>query len=491
MGRVVIALAVVATNVVGAIAVLVLTLLVIPLPDVDDEFARSGYVLAAVGYVLVAVGVGVVVGVRGQRPITEWLASGDPSTPALRADVLGAPLRLFWLQLWLWLGAALAFGLFEAQHDGERAAWVGIVVALTGMTTAAMSYLTVERLLRPTAVRAMADADPSELGHGGGVALRAVLAWATGCGIPVAGLLVLGVRTLLPSDVRLVELSVAAVVLAGTGLVIGFQAVVGAARATAAPITGVAQAMARVHEGDYGTRVPVYDGTEIGRLQLGFNDMVAGLVERERIRAAFGTYVDPAIAEHLLREGTDLAGEEVEVSMLFIDIRNFTGFAEQTPAAQVVSTINRMFERAVPIIHDHGGHVDKFVGDGLLAVFGAPQRLPNHAAAAVSAAQAIANAVDAEFRGSLSVGIGINTGTVVAGNVGGGGRFEFSVIGDPVNVAARIESTTRQTGDTILISGRTLDLLEDGSVQVEERPDVVLKGKSGAVSLFAVQPVQV
>jgi adenylate cyclase len=351
-----------------------------------------------------------------------------------------------------------------------------------------MSYLAVERLLRPTAVRAMVGADATELGRGRGVALRAVLAWATGCGIPVAGLLVLGVRTLLPSDVTLLEMSVASVVLAGTGLVIGFGAVVGAARATAAPIIGVAQAMARVHDGEYGTRVPVYDGTEIGRLQLGFNEMVAGLAEREQIRAAFGTYVDPTIAEHVLREGTDLAGEEVELSMLFVDIRDFTGFAEKTPAPQVVSTINRMFDRAVPVIHDHGGHVDKFVGDGLLAVFGAPRRLPNHAAAAVGAARAIANAVDAEFDGSLTVGIGVHTGRVVAGNVGGAGRFEFSVIGDPVNVAARIESATRQTGDTILISGRTLALLEEGSVRVEERPDVVLKGKSGAVSLFAVQP---
>jgi adenylate cyclase len=487
VGRWVIALAVVVTNMGGAVAVLVLTLLVIPLPR-GNVAALSSYVLAAGIYVVIAVTVGVVVGVRGEAPLMQWLATGGPSTPALRAKVLQAPLRLFWLQLWLWLGAALAFGLSEARHNGERAAWIGIIVALTGLTTASLSYLSVERLLRPAAVRAMVGADPDELGHGRGVALRAVLAWATGCGIPVAGLLVLGVRALLPSDVTVTQLAFATVVLTGTGLVVGSRSVVVASRATADPITGVAEAMLRVHDGDYGTRVPVYDGTEIGRLQLGFNEMVAGLAEREQIRAAFGTYVDPAIAEHLLREGTDLAGEEVELSMLFIDIRNFTGFAEQTPAAEVVSTINRMFARAVPIIRDHGGHVDKFVGDGLLAVFGAPQRLSNHAAAAVSAAQAIASAVQAEFGGSLSVGIGINTGTVVAGNVGGAGRFEFSVIGDPVNVAARIESATRQTGDTILISGRTLDLLADGSVRVEKRPDVVLKGKSGTVSLFAVQP---
>ena len=486
LSRVVIQLAVVLNNVVGAVVVVVLALLVIPLPQ-EHSVAPINYVMAAAAYLLVAVPIGVVVGVRGQAALMRWLASGRPSTPPLRAGVLRAPLRLFWLQLWLWWGAAVAFGVFDARYNGERGMWVGVIVALTGLTTASLSYLAVERLIRPAAVRAMVGADPSELGKSRGVALRAVLAWAMGCGIPVAGLFMLGARTLLPSDVTPAELAAATVVLSGIGLVIGLGSVVLAARATAAPIAGVAEAMAHVHDGDYAMRVPVYDGTEIGRLQLGFNEMVAGLAERERIRAAFGTYVDPAIAEHVLREGTDLAGEEVELSMLFVDIRNFTGFAEQTPASEVIGTINRMFEVAVPVVHDHGGHVDKFIGDGLLAVFGAPQRLPNHAAAAVSAAQAIAAVVEAEFRGELSVGIGVNTGTVVAGNVGGAGRFEFSVIGDPVNVAARIESATRQTGDTILISGRTLEVLGEAAVRVEERPDVVLKGKSGSVSLFAVQ----
>lgn len=172
--------------------------------------------------------------------------------------------------------------------------------------------------------------------------------------------------------------------------------------------------------------------------------------------------------------------------MLFIDIRNFAGFAEQTPAREVVGTINRLFARAVPLIREHGGHVDKFVGDGLLAVFGAPGRLDNHAESAVMASLDIADAVIDEFGDTLSVGIGVNTGTVVAGNVGGAGRFEFSVIGDPVNVAARIESATRQTGDTILIADRTRELLDPASVSLTERPDVELKGKSGTAALFAV-----
>src|SRR5207253_105280 len=215
----------------------------------------------------------------------------------------------------------------------------------------------------------------------------------------------------------------------------------------------------RVEEGDFDARVAVADGSEVGLLQAGFNRMAEGLAERERIREAFGTYVDREVADHILREGTSLAGEEVEVTMMFIDVRDFTGFAERSSAPEVVATLNRLFEQIVPIVHEHGGHVDKFVGDGLLAVFGAPRRQEDHADQALAAAYAIDRAVQAEFAGELSIGVGLNSGAVVAGNVGGAGRLEFSVIGDAVNVAARVEAATRKTGDAILVSEHTRRLL--------------------------------
>ncbi len=246
------------------------------------------------------------------------------------------------------------------------------------------------------------------------------------------------------------------------------------------------RALREVQRGDFDVRVPVYDGTQIGQLQLGFNAMVAGLAERERIREAFGTYVDPDVAEHILEEGTNVAGEEVEVTLMFIDVRNFTGFAERTPADKVVAAINEQFEQIVPIIHAHGGRVDKFVGDGLLAVFGAPRRQPDHAVCALRAALQIVSGVHSSH--GLELGIGLNSGTVVAGNVGGGGRFEFSVIGDAVNVAARVEAATRQTGDAILVAERTKEQLGDGAVaRLAERPGVELKGKREPVRLYAVQ----
>jgi adenylate cyclase len=238
-----------------------------------------------------------------------------------------------------------------------------------------------------------------------------------------------------------------------------------------------------VQRGELDLSVPVYDGTQIGQLQLGFNEMVVGLAERERIREAFGTYVDPDVAQHILAEGTDLAGEQVDVTVMFIDIRNFTGFAERTPAPGVVAAINQLFEQIVPIIHRHGGRVDKFVGDGLLAVFGAPRRQADHADHALAAALEITGTVSSDE--GLEIGIGLNSGPVVAGNVGGAGRLEFSVIGDVVNVAARVEAATRSTGDPILIAEQTKELLRAPHPDLVERIGVELKGKREPVRVYA------
>ncbi len=141
-------------------------------------------------------------------------------------------------------------------------------------------------------------------------------------------------------------------------------------------------------------------------------------------------------------------------------------------------------------MHDHGGHVDKYAGDGLMAVFGAPRRKEHHADDALGAALQIADAVHDEFGGSLTVGVGLNSGPVVAGNVGGAGRLEFSVIGDAVNVAARVETATRQTGDTVLLTGATLSQLTGDRGAFEPRPGVALKGKKNPVAVYAPVPAK-
>jgi adenylate cyclase len=171
--------------------------------------------------------------------------------------------------------------------------------------------------------------------------------------------------------------------------------------------------------------------------------------------------------------------------MMFLDVRGFTALSERSSPREVVGTLNQLYDLCVPVVMRHGGHANKFVGDGMLAVFGAPERHADHADRAVAAAVEIARCVHEHFRGELQVGIGVNSGRVLVGTVGGGGRLDFTVIGDAVNTAARVESATRETGDDVLVTEATRDLLTADQDGWEERPAIPLKGKSDRVRLYA------
>ncbi|MBI5106041.1 MAG: adenylate/guanylate cyclase domain-containing protein [Solirubrobacterales bacterium] len=256
-------------------------------------------------------------------------------------------------------------------------------------------------------------------------------------------------------------------------------------RSIVEPIHDLQQGTRRVAEGDLSVRVPVLGTDETGKLAGSFNQMVAGLAERERLREAFGAFVDPHLAERVLVEGTVLEGEEVEVTVLFLDIREFTAFAERSTAREVVERLNEFYEIVVPVLAAHGGHANKFIGDGLLGVFGAPDRLPGHADCALEAALEIVRCVRERYGDELRIGIGVNSGPVVAGTIGGGGRLEFTVIGDAVNTAARVEELTRDTGDDVLVTAATCGLLERAHGGFVDRGETVLKGKTERVRLHA------
>jgi class 3 adenylate cyclase len=266
------------------------------------------------------------------------------------------------------------------------------------------------------------------------------------------------------------------------GLALSQELAVLLARGITEPIARVRRALDRVAAGDLTARVPVTTSDELGQLAHDFNTMARGLEEREQMRAAFGTYMDKEVARLILSGQYPDEGVEVDVSILFCDVRGFTSYAENAPATEVIASLNGLFELIVPIVDRHGGHVDKFIGDGLLAVFGAPEAYPDHADRAVAAACAIVAATAAGS--ALSVGVGVNTGRVVAGSIGGAGRLNFSVIGDAVNVAARVEAATRQTGDDVLVTAATKRLLIAGTPMVS-RGTVVLKGKAEPVEVFA------
>jgi adenylate cyclase len=254
------------------------------------------------------------------------------------------------------------------------------------------------------------------------------------------------------------------------------------------PIRDLAAGTERVAAGNYGQRVPVVQDDDLGVLSASFNRMQAGLAERQRLQAAFGTYVDPVLASRLLEQGDDVfTGERREVTVMFVDIRDFTPFAESNSAEDTVARLNALLDIVVPTVVDAGGHVNKFLGDGALAVFGAPNELAGHADAAVNAAMVIQRLVAERFAGELRIGIGINTGQVIAGTIGGGSKLEFTLIGDTVNVAARVEQLTKITGDTILLTQQTVDALASPPADLVDRGSYALKGKSDAAPIFSIE----
>jgi adenylate cyclase len=255
------------------------------------------------------------------------------------------------------------------------------------------------------------------------------------------------------------------------------------------PIRELAEGTRRVAAGDYTRRLPVVQDDDLGALAASFNRMQAGLAERQRLHAAFGTYVDPGLAARLLEQGDDVfSGERREVTVMFVDVRDFTPYAEANTAEETVARLNALFDIVVPAVVRAGGHVNKFLGDGALAVFGAPNDLDQHADSALAAAVDIQRVVHQRFAGELRVGVGINTGVVIAGTIGSAGKLEFTLIGDAVNVAARVEQLTKTTGDALLLTQQTVDALASAPPGLVDRGAHVLKGKSTAIGVFALDP---
>jgi adenylate cyclase len=422
------------------------------------------------------------------RPADPWLKGDRTPMSAIAAwrALAGLPLDLIRYRRGLPIIAnVVPIAIYLALEIGGPfvpsvlvlAAGVGVVLAYSMF----LRFFAVELVLRPVLEDVSCDVpDGTDLGR-----TTVPLRWRLLVGLPVinviTGVAVVGLATDNPS---LRTLGVGVLVALGVAFTISFELSLLLLRSIVGPIQDLQAGTAKVATGDFTTRVPVVGSDETGRLAGSFNQMVAGLEERARLREAFGAFVDPEVAERVA-EGTALDGEDVEVTVLFIDIRDFTAFAERASAREVVAELNRFYDYVVPLLAHHGGHANKFVGDGLLAVFGAPDPVPDHADRAIEAALQVVEVVEEAYEGGLQIGIGVNSGTVVSGTVGGGGRLEFTVIGDTVNTAARVEEATRDTGDRMLVTEATCALLRRGHGGFSERRDVPLKGKTERVRLFA------
>ncbi|MEX2194109.1 MAG: adenylate/guanylate cyclase domain-containing protein [Thermoleophilaceae bacterium] len=412
-----------------------------------------------------------------------WLIEGR--APDEREHRLTLGLALYGVKLMAsgWAAAGVLFALLNGvAHSWEFGAVVGATIWLGGETTCALIYLVSERILRPITALALA-ARPAGATVAPGVRARLVMAWALGTGVPLLGVLVVGIVGLTKPDVDAEYVAAAVVFLGGVASITGLLATLFAAKAIAHPVTAVRAGLERVEGGDLDVHVAVDDGSEVGQLQAGFNRMAEGLRERERIRDLFGRSVGEDVARAALRDGTRLGGEEREIGALFVDLVGSTSMAMAMPPTEVVRLLNRFFRVVVDVVEAEGGLVDKFEGDAALCVFGAPAPRDDPAGDALRCARVLAIRLSRDLP-EIDFGIGISAGIAVAGNVGAEHRFEYTVIGDPVNEAARLSELAKERPERVLASEAALARAaeaESGAWNVTE--SAVLRGRAVATGM--------
>jgi adenylate cyclase len=468
-------------NIIGAIAVFTyLQLTSIGLGRREDEYPLAAQVALLAVQMAVLVPVLIWWGHRLFERATAWLIEGRQITDGERQRLLREPWRQAMRPLVAWLVAAVSWAALVATEGGtvRDVIRIGDGIALGGVTTCTLAYLMIESAFHPLFAVALADAPPQRPSTLG-LRPRLLLAWAAGSGVPLLGLALNGVGGE-PMPVA------ATTTLAVLGLVAGLLATVAVAHSTAEPLDEIRDALARVREGDLTTTVTVDDGGEVGEVQAGFNRMVLGLRERERLQDLFDRHVGEEVARHALEERTGLGGEQRDASAVFVDLIGSTAMAEVLPASEVVGTLNDFFGAVVRAVSAEGGWVNKFEGDGALCVFGVPGVQPDHAARALRAARRVRAELDrlAEHHPGVDAGIGVSSGTVVAGNVGTEQRYEYTVIGPAVNVAARLTDLAKSRAVKVIAAGEAIERAGGEAEAWRSVGSVAVRGRGAPTAIF-------
>jgi adenylate cyclase len=420
-----------------------------------------------------------------------WLTEDRRPSPVERDATLRLPARIVIATFMPWMAAALvfSFGSLGYEHTAHHVVKTGITVLLGGIVSCALAFMLLQRLFRPIFAIALAGEVP-ERASTLGVKPKLVLTWLLGSGIPLAGL------ALLPfaghHATERTDIAGAVTALGAAGLFIGLLMTAIVAKSLADPLGNVRAALERVRDGDLSVTVAVDDGGEIGLLQSGVNRMVEGLRERQHLEDLFGKHVGSEVAERALAQGSGLDSEQREASALFVDIIGSTAMAEVLEPHEVVDRLNAFFGAVVRVVAAEGGWVNKFEGDGALCVFGAPAIQPDHAARALRAARSLHDELRslAAAHPGLDAAIGVSSGSLVAGNVGTEQRYEYTVIGRPVNEAARLSELAKDRPTRVLAAAGALERAGDEAARWSALGTVGLRGQTSPTAIFEPIPVR-
>jgi adenylate cyclase len=419
------------------------------------------------------------------EPTRRWLAAGAPPGGGDVARALAIPRNCALASGLMWVVGMVLITIVNLIVSTPAAAFSIAFAGLLGaITTSALFYLRAERAARPLTIRALA-AEPVEQPIAPGVRARLIAAWVLGTGVPLVALIFVGIVAWTKSGANPAYVGQAVIFLALLAAGTGLMALASAAGSIARPVAAVRRALERVEEGSLETRVDVDDGSEVGLMEAGFNRMAAGLEERERLRDLFGRHVGRDVAAAALDGTVSLGGEEREVGALFVDVTASTALASRVSPSDVVALLNRFFAVVVSVVEANGGLVNKFEGDAALCVFGAPVRCDDCAGDALRAARELAARLRSEVS-ELDFGIGVSAGRAVAGNVGAEERFEYTVIGDPVNEAARLCELAKARPERVLTSSHALEAAaSDEAVRWLAGEKVTLRGRESGTELAA------
>ncbi|ACC42777.1 conserved hypothetical transmembrane protein [Mycobacterium marinum M] len=446
------------------------------------DFAQRNLPVVSVLVVLGIISVAVA-GALILAPTLQWFVPGHPPTKAQRE----AALRLGGRQSLILVGAWAASGavLMLLNHaDGTKILLpILLGVVLGGPAAAGTGMLLAQRTLRPIVGVATRGGQPRLAVPG--VFARLVLLWFLCSALPIG---VIGTFIVLRSYGWVIEqsasLDVPILVVSLAALLLGLPTMILTSRSISDPLDEIVDAMGQVEHGHIGTYVGSYERSQIGRLQTGFNRMVAGLEERERLRDLFGRHVGTDVARRALEEGSGSPGEVVEAAVLYIDLVGSTQLAENRPPQEVAEVLNDFFRIVVDAVDEHQGLINKFEGDAALAVFGAPLRTGDPASAALATARALGT----QLRGlpAVDFGVGVSAGRVFAGNIGAENRYEYTVIGDAVNEAARLADLAKTSERRILCSAAALDRAHEAECRRWiQCYSTVLRGRSEATHVCA------